>query len=304
MGQSLATAVCLALLLTARVVAQGHVPEPTMNLGDTSFLDGIAGPGLLVEEIGDGSRSSRVADAFGNTNAETPAIESVSGLTHVAWLSKLRILKAWYGVEAVTVAAHVNAGAAGIAGGWGDLTVSPLILQWKEQNLHGVRVDQRVVFDFELPVGEYRPAAAVNLSAHAFTVHPYYAMTVFPTKRIESSWRVSYLWNSRNDEPPIGTGARSTQAGQAVHFNATAGYNVYKRLWIGANGYFLKQVTAPVVNGSALRDSPEQVGAIGPGAVLNLGHWLLYANGYHEVGAENRPEGNKLVLRVQWIGGK
>jgi hypothetical protein len=190
------------------------------------------------------------------------------------------------------------------AGGWGDLTVSPLILQWKEQKVHGVRIDQRVVFDFDLPVGEYRRSEAVSLSSHAFTVHPYYAITVFPTKRIETSWRVHYLWNSQNVDPPLASGARSTQAGQAIHFNATIGYNVYKHLWIGANGYYLKQVTAPAVNGVPLIDSPEQVGAIGPGAVLNLGRVLLYANAYHEVGAENRPEGNKLVLRVQWIFGK
>jgi len=66
---------------------------------------------------------------------------------------------AWYGVEVIAVAAHVDACAQGSAAGWGDLTVSPLILQWKEQKVHGVRIDQRVVFDFDLPVGEYRPPA-------------------------------------------------------------------------------------------------------------------------------------------------
>jgi hypothetical protein len=298
------SALCFLLLCAANLAAQSHVPEPVVNLGDTSFLDGIAGPGWMLEEIGDGSRSGRVADAAGNTSAAAPAIKSVSGLTHIAWLSNRGILGAWYGVEVVAAAAHVDAGAQGSAGGWGDLTVSPLILQWKEQRVHGVRIDQRVVFDFDLPVGEYRRTEAVSLSSHAFTVHPYYAITVFPTKRIETSWRVHYLWNSRNDDPPLASGVRSTQAGQAIHFNATIGYNVYKRLWVGANGYYLKQVTAPAVNGIPLFDSPEQVGAIGPGAVLNLGRVLLYANAYHEVGAENRPEGDKLVLRVQWIFGK
>jgi hypothetical protein len=45
----------------------------------------------------------------------------------------------------------------------------------------------------------------------------------------------------------------------------------------------------------------EQVAAIGPGMVWNSGKWYLYANGYHEFGAENRPEGNKLVLRVEKV---
>jgi hypothetical protein len=158
--------------------------------------------------------------------------------------------------------------------------------------------------DFFLPVGEYTRTAAVNLSSHAFAANPYYAITVFPAKRLETSWRVHYLWNSPNDDPPPASGARSTQAGQAIHFNATLGYNICKHLWIGANGYYLKQVTAPEINGIPLLNSPEQVGSIGPGAVLNLGRVLLYANAYHEVGAQNRPEGDKLVLRVQWIVGK
>jgi hypothetical protein len=139
------------------------------------------------------------------------------------------------------------------------------------ESLRSSRIDQRVVFDFDLPLGEYRWTAEVNLSSHAFTVHPYYAITVFPTKRLEFSWRVHYLWNSKNDDPPLASGARSTQAGQAIHFNATAGCNVYKRRWIGANGYYLKQVTTTGGNGVPLMNSAEQVGAIGPGALLNLG---------------------------------
>jgi hypothetical protein len=53
--------------------------------------------------------------------------------------------------------------------------------------------------------------------------------------------------------------------------------------------------------GVTLSNSPEQVGAMGQGAVWDLGWCLLYANAYQEFGAENRPEGNKIVLRVQWI---
>jgi hypothetical protein len=299
--------ICVAICTVLGVIpikAQSHVAEPAVNLGDTSFLDGIAGPGLLVEEIGDGSRSGKVVDGSGHAITGAPSVNSVSGVTHIAWLRNRRILGAWYGVEVVGVAAHVNAGAAGTAGGWGDMIVSPFILQWNERKVGNTRVDQRIVLDFDLPTGEYRRDASLNLSSHAFTVHPYYAITAFPAKHLETSWRVHYLWNGTNEAPPTGTGAHSTQAGQAVHFNATAGYALPHGVWLGANGYFLKQVTDPAINGVHLRDSPEQVGAIGPGAVWNLGRFLLYANAYHEIGAENRPEGNKIVLRMQWIVGK
>ena len=282
----------VVLICIAAAKGQVHVPEPAVNLGDTSFLDALGGPGLLVEEIGDGYHSG------------TSSVNSISGVTHIAWLSSGGFLKAWYGVEVVGTAAHVNAGGKGSAGGWGDITISPLILQWKERKMGQVRMNQRVVFDFDLPTGEYRQASGVNLSGHAFTVHPYYAITVFPIKHLESSWRIHYLWNARNNSPSLPAGAQSTQAGQAIHFNATVGYALPHGFWIGANGYYLKQVTAPQVNGVSLLDSPEQVGAIGPGIMWHLRPCFIYANAYHEVGAQNRPEGNKLVLRVQWIFGK
>jgi hypothetical protein len=299
----LITVICTALNLLP-MEAQSHVSEPAVNLGDTSFLDGIGGPGLLAEEIGDGSHSGKVEDSEGHVIPDAPAINSLSGLTHIAWLSNRRVIGGWYGVEVVGVAAHVNAGANGTAAGWGDTTVSPFILQWSEQKVGSVRIDQRVVLDLDLPTGEYQPDSQVNLNSHAFTVHPYYAITAFPRKNLETSWRIHYLWNGTNDAHPSDTPSLSTQAGQAIHFNATTGYGFPHGLWVGANGYFLKQVTAPRVNGLSIANSPEQVGAIGPGAVWASKRYLLYANAYHEFGAENRPEGNKVVLRIQWILGK
>jgi hypothetical protein len=40
-----------------------------------------------------------------------------------------------------------------------------------------------------------------------------------------------------------------------------------------------------------------------PGAMWDLGHFMAYANLYGEIGPENRPEGNRLVLRIMWRGG-
>jgi hypothetical protein len=291
----------LILLSTASLFAQTHVAEPAVNLGDTSFLDGIAGPGVVMEVIGDGEHAGTVVDGGGKSISGSGATNSISELTHIAWLSHKTILGGWYGTEVVSAAAHVNAGSAGQSGGLGALTLSPFILQWSEQKIGKVPIDQRVVLDFDLPVGAYSRSSAVNISANAFTVHPYYAITAFPTKRVETSWRVHYLWNSTNNSPPFATGAQSTQAGQAIHFNATTAYNFGKHLWIGPNAYYLRQVTDGRVNGVPLPNSPEQVGAIGPGLVWNSGKWFFYANSYHEFGARNRPEGDKIVFRVEKI---
>ena len=284
--------------------AQQHPPEPSVNLGDTSFLDALGAPGVLLEQIGDATQSGSKVNGIGQVSAGASTVNSISGLTHGVGLTKHKLLGAWWGTEAIVAAAHVNAGSGGVVGGFGDLTVSPLILQWRALKFGSSQLNQRFVLDFELPVGEYQQNAPVSLSGHAFTVHPYYAFTFFPTKKIETSWRVHYLYNGVNNEPAVGNSARSSQAGQAVHFNATVAYSLPHGVWIGANGYLLRQITDPHINGSAISASPEQVGSIGPGVVWDRGQYLLYANGYHEVGALNRTEGNKLVLRVQWVPGR
>ena len=293
---------CVAALMVLQPISmqgQSHVSEPAVNLGDTSFLDAPAGPGFVAEEIGDAAHDGTIADSAGNAVPDASAVNSISSLTHVAWISPEKLLGGWYGVEIVLSAAHVNAGATGEAGGLGNTTVSPFILQWPERRVLGMAIDQRVVADFDLPTGQYSRTSDVNISSNAFTVHPYYSITVFPEKRIEMSWRVHYLWNSMNTDPPISTGAQSTQAGQAIHFNATAAYNLYKGLWIGPNAYYIKQITDGKIDGVTLNNSPEQVGAIGPGMVWNHRSWFSYANGYQEFAAQNRATGHKLVLRIE-----
>ncbi len=296
----------LLALASASVNLRGqqHPPEPSVNLGDTSFLDALGAPGLLLEQIGDASQSGGKVDGVGRSVAGAPAVNSISGLTHGVGLTNQRFLGAWWGVEAIVAAAHVNAGPGGVVGGFGDLTVSPLVLQWRALKFGLSQLNQRFVLDFELPLGEYRQDSPLSLSGHAFTVHPYYAFTFFPTKKIETSWRIHYLYNGVNNEPAVGSSVHSSQAGQAVHLNATVAYSLPHGVWVGANGYLLKQITSPQINGASISASPEQVGSIGPGVVWDRGKYLLYVNGYHELGALNRAEGNKLVLRVQWIPGR
>ena len=296
-------ALTAAALLPQTLSAQEtHVAEPALNLGDTSFLDAPAMPGYVLEQIADGEHNGRIVDATGATIPNAGAVNSLSGLTHFAWIAhKPLIFGAWYGAEIVVAAADVDATATGQAGGIGNLTVSPFILQWPTRHLFHMPIDQRLDLDFDIPPGHFSRSNPVTLTNDNFTVHPYYVITAHPTKRIETSWRVHYLWNSTDNAPPLSTGAQSTQAGQAIHFNATAAYNVYKGLWIGPNAYFLSQITDGKVNGVDLPNSPEKVAAIGPGMVYNHKKWFYYANEYQEFGAENRATGHKLVLRVEKV---
>lgn len=289
-------------LFSSSAQSQQSPTLPAVNLGDTSFLDAIAAPGWVVELIGQGVHDDKT---LSNTGQRVPGITDVntgSTLLHIAWLTPhVRLFGAWYGVETVLSAAYVDTGGHGIGQGPGDVTFSPFILQWPKHKLFDIPIYQRLDFDFDAPIGRYSPDRPVNIGNNAWALNPYYVVTLYPTKRIETSWRVHYLWNSTNHAPTVNTGGNTTQAGQAIHFNATASYEIVKNVHVGANGYYLKQITDARVNGVTVPNAREQIGGIGPGAVVNRGKWFYFVNAYHEVGAKNMSEGNKLVIRVEKI---
>jgi hypothetical protein len=294
--------VLLLLLLCSVSRAQQQAALPAVNLGDTSFLDGIANPGWVVELIGQGVHDNKTLSNTGQLVSGITDVNSGAALLHIAWLApKPRILGAWYGAEVVLSAAYVDTGGHGVGQGLGDVTLSPFILQWPRHTLFGMPIYQRADLDIDAPLGRYSPDRPVNIGNNAWALNPYYAVTLYPAKRFETSWRVHYLWNATNHAPPIATGDSTTQAGQAIHFNATASYEIVKNVYVGANGYYLKQTTDARANGIDLPNSRQQIGGIGPGAVVNHGKWFYFVNAYHEVGAENMSEGNKLVLRVEKV---
>ena len=299
---ALASAVLILILLSPRAQAQQAPALPAVNLGETSFLDGIAYPGWLVEDIGAGEHDSKTLSNTGQIVPGLTDVNSGSDLLHIAWLAPhAHLFGAWYGVETVLSGAYVDTGGHGIGQGPGDVTFSPFILQWPKRKLLGMPIYQRVDFDFDAPLGRYSADRPVNIGNNFWILNPYYVVTLFPAKRLETSWRVHYLWNSTNHAPPVDTGDRNSQAGQAIHFNATASYELFKHVYVGANGYYLKQITDARANGIAVPNSRQQIGAIGPGALVNHGKWFFYVNSYHEIGARNMSEGNKLVLRIEKV---
>jgi hypothetical protein len=292
------------LLLMAFIGSPGlaqQVALPAVNLGDTSFLDGVAFPGWVVEEIGQGVHDNRTLSSTGQQLPQSTDVNSGASLTHVAWLSHSQFLGAWFGTEIVLSGAYVDTGGHGIGRGLGDVTLAPLILQWPKKQLFGMPLYQRFDLDVDVPLATYSPKENVNIGTNAWDIHPYYAFTLYPVKRLETSWRIHYLWNGTNGNPPTSQGFTSTQAGQAVHFNATTAFEVVKNIYLGANGYYLKQLTDARADNMQLANSKEQIGAIGPGMVVVRGKWFYYVNGYHEFGGENITAGNKLVLRVERV---
>lgn len=303
--KTLALIAGLGLLLCAGLVYAADIPLPPVNLGDTSFEDGIAFPGWLVEETLGYYDAGQINDHKGDAIPGSNKFTSVSATTHVAYLSNHRIFGGFYGAEFLLPVADVDLntsfGPNDRENGVGDLIVSPVILQWTDSKLFGMPYFQRFVFSVTLPTGSYDNSRPVNTGSNMFSINPYYAFTIMPTEKLELSARIHYLWNSENDDPFVGLGAGDVQPGQAFHANYAASYEVAKGVRIGLNGYVLQQLTEDKIDGHSQADSKESVLAIGPGVKMSSNGVSLYLNSYFETGAENRSEGTKVVFRVSKV---
>jgi hypothetical protein len=87
-----------------------HVSDPAVNLGDTSYLDALGGPGFVVEQIGDWAHEGTITDSAGNPVPDASAVNSISGLTHIAWLSPKHFLGAWYAGRRVYIHIPISGG--------------------------------------------------------------------------------------------------------------------------------------------------------------------------------------------------
>ncbi len=292
------------LAATAEAYAQG-VSLPPVNLGETSFLDGVAFPGFLVQATLSHYRANQFRDAKGNDRPGSNRITVNSAVTQLAWISNFRLLGGYYGAEALIPLAEVDAdtgfGPNGRERGLGDMSVSPFFIQWPQFKLFDMPFHQRLNLLFKVPTGEYSDRSSVNVGSNIYSVNPYYAFTLLPTPKLEFSSRLYYLWNSENDNPFFRLGADDTQPGQAFHMNYAASYEVWKNLRIGLAGYLLYQLTNDKVDGNDIDQSRERVVGLGPGARYKIDTWTMTFNSYFETEAENRPEGVKLVFRVSKV---
>jgi len=299
--RALAIIVGIGLLICAGFTAAADIPLPPVNLGDTSFQDGIAFPGWLIEETLGYNHASRINDHSGNALAGSNKFTSVSAATHVAYISNFRLLGGFYGAEILLPLADVDLNTSGPKDreqGVGDLIVSPFILQWTDHKLFGMPYYHRFVFDITLPTGSYDRNHAVNAGNNMVSINPYYAFTIIPADKLEFSVRLHYLWNSRNDAPYTGLGVGTVQPGQAFHANYAASYEVIHGVRLGLNGYALQQLSEDRINGRSQDNSQERVFGIGPGIQYSNNGVSLYLNSYFETGAENRSEGTKIIFRL------
>ena len=292
----------MAILAGAGLAPAADIPLPPVNLGDTSFQDGIGFPGWVAEETIGYYHAGHFNDHRGEKIPGSNSLTTVSATTHLAFITHLRLLGGFYGAEVILPVAHLDIdtsfGPSEQHGGFGDLAVSPLILQWSDHTIFGRPYFHRLDFVVTLPTGEYHRSRPVNIGNNLVSVNPYYAFTLVAAAKLEVSARLHYLWNSENAEPFRGLRATSIQPGQAFHANYAASYELFEGLRLGVNGYVLQQISADKIDGRGQPNSEERVVGIGPGMQWTIYGLSAYVNSYVETAAKNRPEGVKVLFRL------
>jgi hypothetical protein len=151
--------------VTTRVDAQEHVALPPVNLGGSSFMDAIGGPGLLVRQAVGVYEAQRL---LGSNGAHTPGPNSVfafTSITHVAYEAPFKVLGGYWGGEVlvpVVYASVTTPVGSGSIGGVGDITFSPLVWQAPETTVLGRPLFHFVDLDVVAPTGEYKSTEPVN----------------------------------------------------------------------------------------------------------------------------------------------
>jgi hypothetical protein len=294
-----AVAALLILGLCSSAIAQ--VTLPPINIGNTNFLDGRALPGIMFQQTVIAADADSFSDNNGNTQPAPDALRTVGVATQLAWLSQHKLLGANWGAEFILPLVHVDIDIAPGIGdrraGFGDLFLSPLVLQWPEKKLLGRPFWQRFNFNFTVPVGRYDRNRAANMSTNSYRVNPHYAATWMFADQWEVSARFHYLWNGKNDDPSPALGADWTRAGEAVHTNLAISREIAPGWRFGLAGYHLRQISDDEIDGTELRDSREQVIGFGPGIRFQRGPQVLFVHAYHETAVRNRPKRNQVIVR-------
>nr|WP_260955917.1 transporter [Pseudomonas citri] len=286
---------------------------PGVNLGSTSFYDGSpapAGPGWYLEEYLTYSKANRFNDAHGDKlPLPKQTVEVFAPTTQIIYVGQPWANGAMPGFTLInTSLAYVDVddgldnAALSSRAGFGDLVVGGFLQLPTLTRADGSPLlTQRVEVDVSMPVGAYDRHRSINPGSNFWSFNPYYAATYWFTPKWSASGRFMYLWNGKNDDPSASFGDVSdTQAGQALHANLTLQYALTDRLSVGLNGYWLKQFTDTQVDGHDVSGRREKVWAIGPGFnYVFRKEDVLSVNAYFEQDAENRTEGNKLVLN--WL---
>lgn len=281
--------------------APTNVPQPQLDLGQTSFLDGEAGRGGLFEVILDANIDNDVRDAQGRRLAGSNRLRTGSVIIHSAYVSGIDLLGGDLGIEALLPLTTVRSSMAGEASqsrtGFGDITLAPFV-QWSHGSLLGRPLSVRLAAQVVTPTGGYTADRSLNPGQNGWQLSPYLAATWRTSRRFEISGRAIYDWSGRNNDPGGAYMVRSIQPGPQIAIDLSASRALGTSWRIGASGYMLQQIGDAKFGGLRVSAGRERAFGLGPGVLFQSGKTRLIWTAYREFANRDRPMGSQIVLRL------
>lgn len=183
--------------------------------------------------------------------------------------------------------------ASGDVTGFNDIVVTPFVLGWHRGNWHW-----NVAASVWMPAGTYDAGRIVNTGRNFWSWAPQAAITYLDREKgWEFSAAASYVINYENT-------ATRYQSGDIFHVDLAAMKAIAPRLWVGAVGYAVSQVTDDSGPGNTLGARRLQVFGAGPAIryVIAAGKApvMLTAKYYREFSARNTAEGDAGAISLRF----
>jgi hypothetical protein len=297
--------------LTALVAAGLALPAFAMEGAQSPYLKGyrdfasgvLPPPGVLVRKdinVYSGEENSGIPQ--GQLTTSLRNVNSILGLTVV---TPVEVWGGHYGFAIRAAVTDTSAdrtvtnrfggrtSSSGSLTGFNDLVISPLVLGWHRGNWHW-----NVSATVWLPAGNYQSTRLVNTGRNYWSWSPQFAVTYLDRNAgVEFSAATAYVVNYENT-------ATRYQSGDIAHLDVAAMKVIAPRLWVGAVGYAVSQVTGDSGAGNTLGGRKVQVFGAGPAIryVINTGKVpvTLTAKYYREFSARNTTEGDHGAISLRF----
>jgi hypothetical protein len=278
---------------------------PPIGLGSSNILDGgpiRPNPGFYLFEHLSYYYSNKFLDHQGKPlgAVSSPIFVSWAMVTKAAYQSATKtLLRGKWGVSAslpLVLTANISPNRLGISSsgsGFSNLFLGAY-LQWDTITL-GDRpfFVHRFEFDAVFPIGKNKqPVHNINPSSNFIYLDPYWAATLYFTKDWAVSWRINYLWCTQDKVNKIRTG-------DAIHFNYSMEYQIYPKLFVAINGYFLQQLQYNKLCNVDIPNSKTRIFSVGPGALYFFPEEFTFvAYFYVERKVLNSSQGVRAIMRL------
>lgn len=235
----------------------------------------------------------------------SPTLNELEGLTQITWqqrdpsIGNLKIGFSVYQPYLFYSKTTKNIELYSTGAGFGDTMLGPFLQSVMMMYRNRPFFVHRLELDFSFPAGKYRlPPVPADIDTSIrnpgngfYVINPYWAATFHFTSKMSATWRLNYLWNSKNKHD-------NSQMGQLMYLNFSAQYMIIERFWVGIIGYYLEQLTNNKLNNIPVPNFKARLVAVGPGAAYSLPNgdffwWYIY----FENNARNTLQGIRSMFR-------